>query len=191
MTSPPLQRKAHETPGGGTSHGEHKLGVVKNDLVPPKKVSADQVRWLREERPVGTYGFYDGRERFRFADQLPTTSRRAVKGWDWAFVATVRAASGVLTLIEAHRPDPKAGKQDAGLYLYIERGGGGEVHQLKHPVYEGRSVPLETAPSSGIAASALARSLGLFEQSGLTGTLEDEHLKSLKHIQAILLACKA
>lgn len=52
---------------------------MKADLKDPKPVSAEQADFLRTERPPNTYGFYDGKERYKLADKLPTASQRAVE----------------------------------------------------------------------------------------------------------------
>lgn len=108
-------------------------------------------------------------------------------------MVTLPDGSGLKTLIEAHRPESRTGKQDADLYLYRygkNPGVGGEVHQLTHASYTGRSMPLGTAPTSGIVASALAQMMELTAESGLTGLLTEDHLKSFNHIETIMVGAE-
>ena len=163
---------------------------MKDDLKDPKPVSGKEADFLRTERPSDEWKLYRGEERYKFADKLPTTSRSVVEKWDWLLVITSAGVSGLTTLIEAHRPEPKRGKQDADLYLYRygkNPGEGGIAYHLAHPTYTGRSIPLETAPISGLAESALAQMIGLPAESGPTGLLTEENRKSLNHIEAIIV----
>jgi len=167
-----------------------KMKTMADDLKDPKPVSAEQVDFLRTECPSNRWQFYRGGDRYKFADKLPTTPKRAVEKWDYVFVVTSAGVSGLRTYIEAHRPEPAKGKQDADLYLY-EYGEnpdeGGVAHHLAHPTYTGRSIPLRVAPTSAVAASALAQMMGLTAESGPTGVLTEEHRKGLDHFEAIMV----
>jgi len=167
-----------------------KMKTMADDLKDPKPLSAKQVDFLRTECPSNRWQFYGGKERYKFADKLPTTPKRAVEKWDYILVVTSAGVSGLRTYIEGHRPDRAKGEQDADLYLYEygkNQGEGGVAYHLAHPTYTGRSIPLRVAPTSAVSASALARTMGLTAESGPTGALSEEHRKGLTHFEAIVV----